>query len=157
MRRLYALRELNAVWNSPEHLMLRRARAQMHMLSEDVGGSKFGIPLFLLSGAFVSGILSVLRAVIEPALHDRVLSGLLFGLTVVLLVAVAGIVITGASIARMRLRLALRSPVNVLYHTIGSTAQPPRDRCFQVAVIALVLFALAVIAIPSGVYLLLSL
>lgn len=156
MRRLYALRELNAVWNSPEHLMLRRARAQMHALRR-CRRIEIRYPTVPAERAFVSGILSVLRAVIEPALHDRVLSGLLFGLTVVLLVAVAGIVITGASIARMRLRLALRSPVNVLYHTIGSTAQPPWDRCFQVAVIALVLFALAVIAIPSGVYLLLSL
>lgn len=157
VRRMYGLREANAVWNSPEHQLLRRARMQMQMLSEDLGGSTFGIPLFLISGAFVSGLLSLARALVEPALRNRWLSGLLFVLIIGALVAVAAIVLQGASIARMRLRLALTSPIEKVYRTIGSTGQPPRDRCFLVAVVALALFVLAVIAIPSGVYLLLHL
>ena len=154
VRRMYALREANAVWNSPEHLMLRRARMQLQMLSDDIGGTKFGIPLFLLSGAFVSGILSVVRAVVEPALHSHLLTVLLFVVIIAFLVAIGGVVLEGASIARMRLRLALKAPIKTVYRTIGPTGRPPQDRCFVVAVIALVLFTLAVIAIPSGIFLL---
>ncbi|QLQ10827.1 MAG: hypothetical protein HZY75_11240 [Nocardioidaceae bacterium] len=51
--------------------------------------------------------------------------------------------------------MALKPPIDKLYQAIGSTGRPPRDRCFLVAIIALTFFVLAVIAIPSGVYLLL--
>ena len=40
---------------------------------------------------------------------------------------------------------------------MGSTGEPPRDRCFLVAVVALVLFAVAAIAVPGGIFLLLQL
>jgi hypothetical protein len=155
VRRMYALREVNAEWGSIEHRILRRARMQMEMLSDDIGGSRFGIPLFLLSGAFVSGVLSVTRSVVEPALNSRLLTAVLFLAIVAVLVGIAAVVLQGASIARMRLRLALKAPIDTVYKTIGSTGPPPRDRSFLVAVIALVFFALAVIAIPGGVYLLL--
>lgn len=156
VRRMYALRETNAVWNSPEHIMLRRARMQFQMVSEDISRTKFGIPLFLLTGAFVSGVLSLVRTLVEPALHDRLWTTLLIVAVVAFLVGVGAVVLLGASTARMRLRLALRIPLKTVYRTIGSTGRPPRDHCFLVAVIALTLFMMAVIAIPSGLYLLLQ-
>lgn len=155
VRQLYTLREANSVWDSPEHVMLRRARKQMRHLSDHLGGTKLGIPLFLISGAFLTGILSTLRAIVEPALHDRLLTVLLLMATVAILIGIGGVVLQGASIARMRLRMALKGPISTVYRTIGSTGKPPQDRCFLVAVGALVLFTLAMIAIPSGLYLLL--
>lgn len=156
VRRLYALREANAVWNTREHMMLRRARMQLQMVSADISGTKFGIPLFLLSGAFVSAVLSLARTVVEPALHDRLWTTLLIVVLIAFLVGVGAVVLLGASTARMRLRLALRIPLRTVYRTIGSTGRQRRDRCYPVAVMALILFMMAVIAIPSGLYLLLQ-
>ncbi|QLQ10826.1 MAG: hypothetical protein HZY75_11235 [Nocardioidaceae bacterium] len=95
IRRMYVLREANAEWNSKEHQLLRRARLQMQLMSEDLGGSKLSIPIFLISGAFVSGMLSVARTLIAPALHDRLLSSVLLVVTVALLVGIAAIVLQG--------------------------------------------------------------
>ncbi len=155
IRRMYALREANSEWGSPEHRMLTGARTQLQTLSEDVNGGRFGLPLFLLSGAFLSGLISASRTLLDPVLHDRLLSAVLVMVVVILLVLVAGIVLLGTSIARMRIRLALKAPIDTLYRTIGSTGRQPRDRCYTVAFVALVLFVFAAIAIPSGVYLLL--
>jgi hypothetical protein len=55
----------------------------------------------------------------------------------------------------MRLLLALAAPLP-LYRAIGSTGDPPRDHCFLVAVVALVLFAVAAVAVPGGIFLLLQ-
>ena len=156
VRQLYELREANASWNSPEHIQLRRSRRQMQMISEDVGRRQFGLPVFLLSGAFVSGLIGTVRAVVVPALGSRLLVILLTVAIIALFSLVAATVLQAASIARMRLLLALVSPLTTLYQAIGSTGAPPRDHCFLVAVIALVLFAVAAVAVPGGIYLLLQ-
>jgi hypothetical protein len=56
----------------------------------------------------------------------------------------------------MRLLLALAAPLTTLYRAIGSAGDPPRDHCFLVAVVALVLFAVAAVAVPGGIFLLLQ-
>ncbi len=156
VRQLYELREANASWNSPEHIQLRRSRRQMQTISEDVGRRQFGLPVFLLSGAFVSGLIGAVRAVVVPALGSRLLVIVLTVAIIALFSLVAATVLQAASIARMRLLLALAAPLTTLYQAIGSTGEPPRDHCFLVAVIALVLFAVAAIAVPGGIFLLLQ-
>jgi DNA-binding response OmpR family regulator len=146
----------NASWNSPEHIQLRRSRRQMQTISEDVGRRQFGLPVFLLSGAFVSDLIGAVRAVVVPALGSRLLVIVLTVAIIALFSLVAATVLQAASIARMRLLLVLAAPLTTLYQTIGSTGEPPRDHCFLVAVIALVLFAVAAIAVPGGIFLLLQ-
>jgi len=154
VRRLYALREANSVWNSPEHVLLRRARTQMQVISE-ASSSTLGLPIFLLSGAFVSGLVSILRGVVVPALDNWILTTLLMVVTVSLLVGIGAMFLQGAAVAKARLRLALKAPLETLYASIGATGSPPRDKCFQVAMVALAIFAIAVILIPGGVFLIL--
>lgn len=156
VRSLYAFREANAVWNSPEHVLLRRARMQMDTIGDGIGAGRFGLPVFLLSGAFLSALLSGLRAVLAPALHSRWLTLVVLIILVVLLISIAVVTLQAASIAKLRLRMALRGPVKSVYRTLGSAAPPPRDRCFLVAFSALVLFALAGVAVPFGLLFLFS-
>lgn len=154
VRRLYELREANSVWNSREHRLLRRARMQLQLIGEDLRGGRLTLPVFLLSGAFLSGALSLLRGLIEPIFESEPLViGLALVLTV-LVVALAAMVLQAASIARMRLRLALTDPLAELYRTIGTTGDPPQDHCFRVALLALVFFAAAMVTVPAGLILL---
>lgn len=154
--RLYLLREANSVWGSPEHVALRRARLQLEALRESAGTS-LGLPVFLLSGAFVSGLLGIVRAVVVPALASRWWTAALLALVLGLLLAIAAAFLMGASIAKMRLRLALVAPLERVYRDVGSTGPRPRDKCYQVALVALGLFAIAVLVVPGGVYLLVTL
>ncbi|MFF2082413.1 hypothetical protein ACFVVM_01495 [Nocardia sp. NPDC058176] len=154
VRLLYALREANSVVISPEHLALRRARAQMQTLW-DMNSTRLGLPVFLISGAFVSGLVGLLRAAITPALGSAAVAVAVLAIAIGGLMVVAAAFLLGASIARMRLRLSLTAPLEAVYRAIGSAAPPPRDRCYLVALVALALFASVVIAIPTGVYLLL--
>lgn len=154
VRLLYALREANSVQLSPEYLALRRARAQLQVLWE-LNSTRLGLPVFLLSGAFVSGLFGLLRAVIAPALGSTVVSVAVLVVGIACLLAVAAAFLLGASIAKMRLRLALEAPLEAVYRAIGSAAPPPRDRCYLMALVALTLLTVAVVAIPTGIYLLL--
>ncbi|MGE0028306.1 MAG: hypothetical protein AB7O78_00425 [Thermoleophilia bacterium] len=155
--RLYEFREAGAVWNGPEHRLLRRARMQMALLRDELRASRLTLPVFLLSGAFVSGVLSVAQRAVEPALGNILLSVLLGVLVVVLLVGIAGTVLLAASVARLRLRLTLSRPLANLYRAIGSAGEPPEDRCFTVAILALAFFAVAAIVVPAGIVFLLHL
>lgn len=154
VRRLYELREANAAWNTEEHRMLRRARLQMCMITDELRGSRLTLPVFLLSGAFLSATLGLLQSAVEPALRSKALAVLLGLLVAVVLIGIAATVLRAASIARMRLRLALTIPLDGLYKAIGSTGPAPKDRCFQVAVIALIFFAIATVVIPAAIVLL---
>ena len=61
VRRLYVLREANSVIGSPEHRMLTTARRQLDAMTPDLSGGGFAIPAFLVGGAVLSAIASVLQ------------------------------------------------------------------------------------------------
>ena len=62
VRQLYALREVNAPWNSPAHVQLRRSRMQMQTISEDLGGGQFALPVFLAQRGVRVGVIGTVRA-----------------------------------------------------------------------------------------------
>ncbi|QNG19338.1 hypothetical protein G4H71_18365 [Rhodococcus triatomae] len=153
VRLLYALREANSALISPEHLALRRARAQMQTLW-DMNSTQLGLPVFLISGAFVSGLFGLLRAAVTPAFGSAPVAAVVLVVGLAFLTLFATAFLLGASIAKMRIRLAITAPLEAVYRAVGSTTRPPRDRCYLVALVALALFAAVVVAIPTGVYLL---
>ena len=61
IRKLYERREANAVWGSPEHHMLRRARIDAARVEPGYKGNPLGLPTFLLGGAILSTIISGVR------------------------------------------------------------------------------------------------
>jgi hypothetical protein len=151
VRILYDLREANTVWGSKEHHHLRRARQQMHTITEGVTVRPLGIPTFLVGGAFLSGIISAIQGAVQAALGNPLLVVLLSAVLIAILLAVGWCVLFAAGVARRRIRLAIDEPIHALYQTIGSCGDPPKDQSLMFAIIALVALALAAVVVPAAI------
>lgn len=154
VRELYERREANAEWGSPEHRMLRRARINAAQVEAGFKGRALGLPTFLLGGAFISGVFGTVQGLVRSALDSRlgviVFAVVLFGV----LAALAWVALYAAAVSRRRIRLAVDQPMKALYETVGACGDPPHDQSYNFAVYAIVLFALAWIAIPLAIWLL---
>lgn len=153
VRELYERREANAVWGSPEHRMLRRARINAEQVETGFKRKTLGLPTFLLGGAFISGVFGTLQSVVRSALDSRL--GVVIFATVLFLVlaALAWVAVYAAAISRRRIRLAVDQPLRALYETIGACGDPPKDQSYNFAAYAIVLFSLAWIVVPFAVWL----
>ncbi len=148
IRKLYERREANSVWGSEEHVILRRARINAVQVEQGLKSNPVGVPAFLLGGAVLSGLFSAIgrgttRAVASP--EGRTALGVVLA---VILLGLSWIAIYGASIARRRIRLTTDQPMMALWNVIGAAGHPRRDHSYQFALIAIILMALAVLAIP---------
>jgi hypothetical protein len=153
IRKLYERREANSVWGSPEHVSLRRARIEATRVEMGLRGNPIGLPAFLLTGAFVSGIASGLQGFARSAVSTP-LGVVATGLFIVLvLVALAWIALFAAGVARRRIRLSTDQSMQVLWDTIGAAGRPPKDESYNFAVYAIILIVLAWIVIPLVVWL----
>jgi hypothetical protein len=151
IRKLYERREANSVWGSDDHILLRRARINAVQVEQGLRSNPVGVPGFLLGGAVLSGLFSVIGRGISRLIGDttgRVALGVVLG---ALLLGLSWVALYAASIARRRIRLTTQQPVQALYDVIGAAGDPPRDQSYQFAVIAIVLLALASLAIPIAV------
>ncbi len=152
IRALYERREANSIWGSPAHIMLRRARINAVQVEQGFTGNPIGVPAFLLGGAFVSSILSAVVNVVAQALENSALAVVVGVAIVLLLLALSWAAIYSAAVARRRIRLTTDQPIEALFDTIGAAGDPPRDRSYDFAVIAIVLMVLAVVVIPPVAY-----
>jgi hypothetical protein len=151
VRKLYERREANSVWGSEDHILLRRARINAVQVEQGLRSNPVGVPGFLLGGAVLSGLFSLIGNGISRLVENtpgRIVLGVVLG---VLLLGLSWVALFAASIARRRIRLTTQQPVQVLYDVIGAAGQPPRDHSYQFAVIAIVLLVLASLAIPLAV------
>ncbi len=60
IRKLYERREANSIWGSPAHMMLRRARINAVQVEHGLKSNPVGVPGFLLGGAALSGVFSLI-------------------------------------------------------------------------------------------------
>ena len=156
LRKLYERREANAVWGSPEHVMLRRARINAVRVEHGYKSDQLGLPAFLLGGAILSTVISTVRAFVIWALSGVV--GIIVFTVVLLLVfaSLAWAALNGAGVARRRIRLSTEQPVKALYETVGACGKPPSDDSYTFAVYAIILLVLAWILVPAAVWLVVS-
>ncbi len=147
LRQLYALREANSATDSPQHLMLSRARTQMDAFVADLNKSSLPLPAFLVGGAAISGTLSVIRSSFN-ADWSRYLFSAAF---LVLGLVAFWCILKAAGIARRRTRIALDQSVKALYEVIGSAGSPPHDHSKLFATIATVLLVAVWIVVPAVV------
>jgi hypothetical protein len=148
IRKLYERREASSVWGSPEHVSLRRARIEATRVEVGLRGNPIGLPAFLLTGAFLSGIASGVQGFARSAVSTRI-GVLLTGLVIVLvLVFLAWTALFSAGVARRRIRLSTDQPMRALWDTIGAAGKPPKDESYNFAVYAIILIVLAWIVIP---------
>lgn len=148
IRRLYERRESQAIWGSPAHVMLRRARMHATRVEEGLRSNPLGLPGFLLGGAALSGLFSLIVQGVTAAVRSpagRIAIGLV---AFTLLSGLSWVALFAAGVARRRIRLTTDQPMQVLWDVIGAAGRPPRDHSYTFAVIAIVLLVLAVAAIP---------
>jgi hypothetical protein len=151
VRKLYERREANSIWGSEEHVVLRRARINAVQVEQGLRSNPVGVPGFLLGGAVLSGVFSLVGNVFSRLVEStpgRIALGVVLG---VLLLGLSWVALFAASIARRRIRLTTQQPVQVLYEVIGAAGDPPGDHSYKFAVIAIVLLVLASLAIPAAV------
>jgi hypothetical protein len=152
IRKLYERREANSVWGSPEHRMLRRARLDAQRVESGLKGRALGLPTFLIGGAFLSSVFSVLGRIAEAVFGDDgsvALQIAVVVLVVAVLLSLAWVILFAAAVSRRRIRLTVDQPLAALYETIGACGNPPRDRSFDFALYALVFLVLAALVVPA--------
>jgi hypothetical protein len=151
IRHLYGRREANSPKGTPEFHMLRLARLQADRLAAGYKKKSLGLPTFLLGGAILSSITSLIGTVIGSAKDNKPLLVVVVIVFALLALAAFWVILTAAAIARRRCRIALDQPLRALWETIGAAGNPPKDDSRQFAIYAVVLLVLAWIAIPAVV------
>jgi hypothetical protein len=151
IRQLYARRWANSPKGSREFGMLRLARVQLDRLAPDFQRSSLGVPTFLLGGAALSGVGSLIQRVLATAAHNRVLLLLVAGTFAALALGGFWCILQAAAIARRRTRIALDQPLRALWETIGAAGHPPRDQSRQFATYAVILLVVAWIVVPVAI------
>lgn len=148
IRKLYERREANSIWGSPAHVMLRRARINAVQVEQGLKSNPIGVPGFLLGGAALSGLFSLIGRGLSSAIEDRTGRIILGLVTGAVMLGLSWVAIYAASIARRRIRLTTQQPVQALWDTVGAAGDPPRDHSYLFALIALILLALSALAVP---------
>jgi hypothetical protein len=151
IRQLYARRWANSPKGSAEFGMLRLARVQVERLAPDFQRSSLGIPTFLLGGAALSGVASLVQGVLVSAAHNQLLLLIVAGLFAALALGGFWCILKAAAIARRRTRIALDQPLRALWETIGAAGHPPKDQSRQFATYAVILLGLAWIVVPVAI------
>ena len=130
---LYLRRWTSAPKETPDATMLRRSAMQVERVTPGYRGRSLALPTFLLGGAFLSSISSLLSNLVDSGTENTgVLIGLLVALYVVLF-ALGWCLFRGAAVARTRIKLALDEPLRILWDTVGAAGNPPKDEAMDYA------------------------
>jgi hypothetical protein len=148
IRKLYERREANCIWGAPAHRMLRRARINAVQVEQGLKSNPVGVPGFLLGGAALSGLFSLIGRGIGSLIESDTGRIVFFVIVGLVLLGLSWVAIYAASIARRRIRLTTQQPVQALWDTIGAAGDPPRDHSYHFALIAIILMIVASLAIP---------
>jgi hypothetical protein len=151
IRKLYARRWASSTKGSPEFGMLRLARLEMERLAPDFQTSTLGIPAFLVGGAALSGVGSLIQRLFAAAAHNRILLLVVAGAFAAIAFGGFWCILQAAAIARRRTRIALDQPLQALWETIGAAGHPPHDQSRQFATYAVILLVVAWIVVPVAI------
>ena len=148
IRKMYERREANSEWGSEDHMLLRRARINAVQVEQGLRSNPVGVPGFLLGGALLSGLFSLIGEGVSTVVESspgRISLGIIVG---ALMLGLSWVALYAASVARRRIRLTTDQPIRVLYDVIGAAGDPPRDQSYLFALVAIVLLVFAALAIP---------
>ena len=70
VRKLYERREANSIWGSDDHVLLRRPGSTRSRSSRAFARTPSGVPGFLLGGAVLSGLFSVIGKALSSAVEN---------------------------------------------------------------------------------------
>jgi hypothetical protein len=147
LARLYARRESQAEPESNERRVLARARIQADRLSLGFRGGASGLPTVLIGGAAIPVLASLSRqfGTVKPDGPVLFAGG---GLLIVAFAALAFVLLQGAGLARRRVTVVGRQPMQALYETIGHCGRPPEDDADTIALVAIGLTAVTWFVLP---------
>jgi hypothetical protein len=148
---LYARREANSAKGTSEFGMLRLARFQVERLAPGYQKKALGLPTYLLGGAALSGVGSLLQGVLVSAAHSRFILLAVAAVFVALALSAFWCILQAAGIARRRTRISLDQPLAALWETIGAAGRPPRDQSRQFATIAVIALVVAWVVVPVAI------
>jgi hypothetical protein len=151
VRNLYVRR---LAWCPPDdaaRLPLQRARLDAERVSNTYKGNPIGVPAFLLGGAVISGVAQGARLLVDTAIGSRLAAILAIIGTFAVLAGASWCILRGAAIARHRIAVTVKNPLNALWETIGRCGHPPEDDGQTFAVYAILLTILGWFLIPIGI------
>jgi len=150
MKRLYERREAAspADW---EHLpMLTRARINADRILPGFKRSKLALPAFLFGGAILSPLIGFLQGAVLSSISSRLLRSVVLIVLFLVLTAASWIIVHGSAVARRRINLTAKQPIDSLWQVIGRCGEPPRDHSTVFAVIALILTLISGVVVILG-------
>ena len=148
LRQLYALREANSPVGSDDYQLLATARIQVDAIMNDLNKSSLPLPAFLVGGAAISGLLSVVK---NSLTGDQWAQYTFAAAFFVIGLGMFWCILRAAGIARSRTRIALDASFKALWEVIGDAGNPPKDRAKLFATIATILLVLVWIIVPAVV------
>jgi hypothetical protein len=147
LARLYARRESQSEPESKERRVLARARIQADRLALGFRGGASGLPSVLIGGAAIPVLASLARqfGAVKPGAAVLLGGG---GVLFVLFAVLAFVLLQGAGLARRRVTVVGRQPMEALYETIGHCGRPPEDDADTIALVAIGLTAITWFVLP---------
>lgn len=151
-----AIRNLDArrlAWcasNDPARPVLIKARLDAERVREGYQGDPIGVPTFLLGGAVISALGQGLRLLSDAAIGSRAAAVGAVVAAFAVIAALSWSILRGAAIARHRIRMTVREPLNALWETYGRAGKPPEDDAQMFALLAILLTIVGWLVIPIG-------
>jgi hypothetical protein len=145
---LYLRRWTSAPKETPDATMLRRAAMQVERVTPGYKGRSLALPTFLLGGAFLSSISSLLGNLVDSGKENTTVLIVLLVALYALLFALGWCLLRGAAVARTRIKLALDEPLRILWSTVGAAGSPPKDGAMDYALYAFIILGLSAIVVP---------
>jgi len=156
IRRMYERRFAVAASGSHERALLLRARRDITVIDDGFSSGAAGVPAFLVGGALVSTVFATVESTMIAIFHTPLGVSVVSIVAVVLLIMLAWSAMYAAAVARRRIRLSTQLPARVLWETVGSAGDPPKDQSFLFALIAIALAVLAWVLVPVVAYVIFS-
>jgi hypothetical protein len=145
---LYLRRWTSAPKETPDATMLRRAAMQVEKVTPGYKGRSLALPTFILGGAFLSSISSLLGNLVDSGKENKTVLIVLLALLYAVLFALGWCLLRGAAVARTRIKLALDEPLRILWDTVGAAGNPPKDEAMDYALYAFLILGLSAIVVP---------
>lgn len=145
---LYTRRWTSAPAGSVDASKLRRAMVHVEKVTPGYRGRSLALPTFLLGGAFISSITSLLGRLVAKGLDNGAVLVALLVVLYLVLFALGWCLLRGAAVARTRIKLALDEPLKILWETVGAAGGPPKDKAMDFALYAFVIAGIAMVVVP---------
>lgn len=145
MRWLYSRREAAALPGDPHLPILTRARIDIERLTPDFKRNPLALPTFLFGGAILSSLLGAITRLVQEAVASSLVLIVAAIAAAAVMALASWIIVHGTAVARRRINLTTRKPMDALWETVGRAGHAPTDHSRIFAVIAIILTVVSVV------------